>query len=55
MWIPYLNNILDVNLFPYFLFICGFTHASIIYIDFTHISASNAQITSHIEYLVQTY
>ena len=50
-------NIFDFNIF-YFSLI--FNHDFIIYIDFTHITASKpqvmtSQIRSHIKYLRQTY
>jgi len=47
LWIPFVYHLLDGDLckkslkFPYFLFYSGFNHDFVIYIDFTHVAASN--------------
>jgi len=43
------------NISIFSLFFLVFNHDFAIYIDITHVAASNTEIRSHIEYLIQTY
>ena len=65
LWIPFLNHLLvgdlckssfDYHILSFFLVLY---HDFVIYIDFTHVAASDmqmmtSQIRSHIEYLIHT-